>query len=182
VLAYVFWHWKQAHIALDDYETRQRAFHAALKAIPPAGFQDSFSIALAQKPWRAAEAAEVYEDWYLVQDFGALGTLNEGAISASRAVPHDAAAVVAAGGTGAVYGLRLGEVLLQPQYAHWFNKPTGISYQDFLAQMTALTASRQSALWMRQMVLGPAPEFCLHTTTAVTLAPELGAQTLALRG
>lgn len=58
-------------------------------------------------------------DWYLVHDFGALGLLNEAAVSTSRAAPHDAAAAVAAGGAGGLYGLRHGATLRQPQHAHW---------------------------------------------------------------
>src|SRR5947209_302970 len=96
LLAYVFWHWRQAEIAARAYETRQRAFHAALAAAPPAGFLGSCSVALSHAPW-VAGGGDAYEDWYMVQDFSALGLLNEAAVSASRAAPHDAAAAVAAG-------------------------------------------------------------------------------------
>ena len=65
LLAYVFWHWKQAEVTTREYATRQRAFHAALAAAPSSGFLGSFSIALAQAPW-AAGGGEAYEDWYLV--------------------------------------------------------------------------------------------------------------------
>ena len=99
MLAYVFWHWKQAEITAKDYENRQRAFHAALGAAPPSGFLGSFSVSLSHAPW-AASGGDTYEDWYLVQDFSALGLLNEAAVTASRAAPHDAAAVVVAGGAG----------------------------------------------------------------------------------
>jgi hypothetical protein len=125
MLAYVFWHWKQGDIAAREYETRQRTFHAALIAAPPPGFHGSFSVGFSQAPW-AAGGGDTYEDWYLVQDFGALGLLNEAAVSYSRAVPHDAAAAVAAGGAGGLYGLRRGVVLRPPQYAHWFGKPAGM--------------------------------------------------------
>jgi hypothetical protein len=76
LLAYMFWHWKQAEITAKDYETRQRTFHAALAAEPLSGFLESFSISLSHAP-RAAGGGDAYEDWYLVQDFGALGLLNK---------------------------------------------------------------------------------------------------------
>jgi hypothetical protein len=38
----------------------------------------------------------------------------------------------------------------------WFAKPSGVTYAQLLARMPP-----GAALWMRQMVLGPAPEFRL---------------------
>jgi hypothetical protein len=167
LLAYVFWHWKQAEIAATDYENRQRAFHAALAAVPSSGFLGSFSMRLSHASW-AAGGGDAYEDWYLVQDFRALGLLNEAAVSASRAAPHDAAAVVAAGGAGGLYSLQYGAVLRQPQYAYWFGKPDGMQYSALFAQLAPVVDQIQGALWMRQMVLGPAREFCVHAAAPVS--------------
>lgn len=167
MLAYVFWHWKQAEVASTDYEGRQRAFHAALAAAPPADFRESFSLRLSHAPW-AAGGGDAYEDWYLVQDFRALGLLNEAAVSASRAAPHDAAAIVAAGGTGGLYRLQHGAVLRQPQYAYWFGKPDGMQYRELFAQLAPAVDQVQGSVWMRQMVLGPAREFCVHAAAPVS--------------
>src|SRR5205823_11608197 len=98
VLAYVFWHWRRPNVSTSDYALRQRTFHAALAAAPSAGFLRSFSRRLSGASW-ANDGAEAYEDWYLVDDYGALGELNQAAISASRSAPHDAAAALAAAGT-----------------------------------------------------------------------------------
>jgi hypothetical protein len=166
LLAYVFWHWKRTEIAAEDYDSRQRAFHAALAAAPPSGFLESFSVNLSHAPW-AADGSDGYEDWYLVQDFAALGRLNEAAVSASRAAPHDAVAALAAGGAGGLYALRCGAVLREPQYAHWFDKPEGLAYSALFAQLKPVVDQVQGTLWMRQMVLGPAREFCLHATAPV---------------
>ena len=87
MLAYVFWHWKRAEIAADDYEGRQRAFHDALAATSSSILLGSFSAGVSDLPW-ASEGAQAYEDWYLISDFAALGYLNEAAVSASRAAPH----------------------------------------------------------------------------------------------
>ncbi len=180
LLAYVFWHWKKAVITAADYENRQRAFHAALAAAPSPGFLGSFSACLARAPW-AADGGEAYEDWYLLQDFATLGLLNEAAVSASRAAPHDAAAAVTAGGVGGVYALQRGEVLRQPQYAHWFAKPDDMPYGDLFAQCAPLVDRAQGALWMRQLVLGPAREFCLHAPEPVSLLAVFDALVIPLR-
>lgn len=180
MLAYVFWHWKQVEILATDYETRQRAFHAALAAAPPAGFLGSFSMRLSHAPW-VAGGGDAYEDWYMVQDFKALGLLNEAAVSASRAAPHDAAAVVAAGGAGGLYRLQHGAVLRQPKYAYWFGKPDGMRYSEFFAQLAPVVDGVQGVLWMRQMVLGPAREFCMHAAAPVSGLAVANALVMPLR-
>ena len=111
-------------------------------------------------PW-SADGVAAYEDWYLVDDFAALGLLNEAAVSASRRAPHDSAAAHAAGGTAALLGLRLGRAMTNPRVATWFAKPSGMSYETLFAQLTAEFATFDGGLWMRQMTLGPGNEFCL---------------------
>jgi hypothetical protein len=180
LLAYVLWHWKRAGITAEDYETRQRAFHAALAAAPSSGFLGSFSLGLSHAPW-AAGGGDAYEDWYLLQDFGALGLLNESAVSTSRAAPHDAAAAAAAAGAGGLYGLRRGAALRQPRCAHWFEKPDGMRYSELLAQLAPVVDQAEGALWMRQMVLGPAREFCLHATAPVSMPGVFSALVYPLR-
>ena len=179
MLAYVFWHWKRPEVTTTDYEDRQRGFHAALGIAPSPGFISSFSLGVSNAPWAAS--SEAYEDWYLVQDFGALGLLNEAAVSSSRAEPHDVAAAVAAGGAGGLYGLRGGTALRRPQYAHWFGKPERMPYRELFAQLAPVVDRVEGALWMRQMVLGPAREFCLHTTLPVSTLGNLGALVIPLR-
>lgn len=180
VLAYVFWHWKQPQVSADEYETRQRNFHAALTAAPPSGFTQSISVAISQAGW-AANGGDAYEDWYLVQDFASLGLLNEAAISASRTAPHNAAAAVAAGGTAGVYVLRLGTILNKPQIAYWFSKPGGMPYAELDAQLAPLVEQNQAALWIRQMTLGPALEFCLQANVPVMFPSAFKPQAIPLR-
>jgi hypothetical protein len=165
MLAYVFWHWKKAAVPAGEYEARQRAFHAALAAAPSPGFHGSFSVALSGAPW-AAEGGDAYGDWYLVEDFGALGALNDAAVSGPRAGPHHAAAEAAAGGTAGLYALRLGEPLLPPRHACWLSKPPGMSYDRLFTELTPVVEKAGGALWMRQMTLGPAREFSLHAASA----------------
>jgi hypothetical protein len=180
MLAYVFWHWPQAHADIREYEARQRAFHAALVAAPARGFRWSFTAGISGAPW-AATGASAYEDWYAVDDFAALGALNDAAVSGSRLAPHDAAAAAVADGAAGVYGLRAGTALRAPQYAHWFGKPPGMTYRELFAQLTPVVERAQAALWMRQMVLGPAREFCLHAASPESLPAPFEALVVPLR-
>ena len=180
MLAYVFWHWKRAEIAAGDYESRQRAFHDALASTSSSLVLGSYSAGVSNLSW-VAEGSEAYEDWYLIGDFAALGRLNEAAVSASRAAPHAAAAAVAAGGTAGLYGLRRGAGLRQPRYAHWFAKPEGMTYDELFTRLEPVVDAAEGALWMRQMVLGPASEFCLHAAAAVPMDDVFKPSVRALR-
>lgn len=169
MLAYVFWHRPAPETASGPYERALAGFHLALAAAPPPGFRRSWAFRLAEVPWLSGLG---YEDWYLVDDFAALGELNEAAVSASRQAPHDAVAGLAADGTAGVYRLVAGEPNPGATRATWLSKPAGETYPAFLAEIGAPGASA----WQRQMTLGPAPEFCVHDP-----AEELGgALTLAL--
>jgi hypothetical protein len=139
MLAYVFWHRPAEDVARDDYERALRAFHETLDG-PSACFR------LHVLPFKHVDG---YEDWYLVDDWAALGALNGAALAPVRRVEHDAAAHASAHGWGAVYRLLRG-VPEPPAAVHW-------TPADDPGAITA---------WQRQMVLGPAPEFCL-TSDAV---------------
>lgn len=164
----------------SEYEKRQRDFHAALKASSPAGFIGSFSVSLSGAPWAAA-GGEAYEDWYLVEDFGALGALNEGVVSGGRSGPHGAAAAAALGGTAGLYSLRLGTVLPVPQKALWLSKPAGMAYTELLGYLAPIVEREGGALWMRQMTLGPAREFCLQCPKHISLPSTFQALSISLR-
>ncbi len=152
MLAYVFWHWPATGVERDRYVERLVAFHGALRAAPPPGFRGSRVLAIEGASWAAD--AHAYEDWYLVEDFAALGALNEAAITAARQGPHDAIARLAGGGAGGLYR-RLSSGAGVPEVVRWMSKPAGESYPAFVARLPAVEA------WQRQLVLGPAPEFCV---------------------
>ena len=116
--------------------------------------------AIDRVPW-STDGAAAYEDWYLVEDFTALGLLNDAAVSASRRAPHDSAAAHAAAGTAGLFGLRLGRAATNPSAATWFAKPPALSYPMLFAQLASEFANFDGGLWMRQMTLGPGNEFCL---------------------
>lgn len=179
MLAYVFWHWRKPSLGASEYEARQRAFHDALLAAPPTGFVHSYTHALRGAPW-ANGGGEAYEDWYVVDGSAALDPLNQGAISASRKAPHDAAAAASAGGTAGLYSLRLGVAPEGPAASYWFAKPDGMRYEALFDLVSPLCADG-AALFMRHMVLGPAPEFCVQAEAPVSLPPVLNARSFDLR-
>lgn len=167
MLAYVFWHWPLP--GADHYTQRLVEFHNRLSTFPPERFLGSTSAHIAGAPW-VPGSVPAFEDWYFVEDFAALGLLNEAAVSGARQPHHDEAARLAEGGTGGLYALRSGEVLGTPPPASlWFGKPAGLPYPDFHAALDEALSTVPHALWQRQMVLGPAPEYCLHATADFAL-------------
>jgi hypothetical protein len=159
VLAYLFWHTPRT----DDtarYDDGLAAFHRALAADPPAGFVRSWTLAVERPAWLPDGPAH-YLDWYLVDGFPALGTLNDAAIGGTRRAPHDAVAALARTGTAGLVALEAGaaDVPAQPVLA-LLDKPAGEPYRTFRAALAAgVTASTGTGGWMRQMTLGPGPEF-----------------------
>jgi hypothetical protein len=110
-----------------------------------------------------------------------LDPLNAAAISASRQAPHDAAAALAAGGTAGLYSLRQGEPVTAPAMLTWFAKPDNLPYRDLFAMLEPLTGPADAALWCRQMTLGPALEFCLHSQAPVALPASVTPVTIRSR-
>jgi hypothetical protein len=169
-LAYVFWHWSSG--PAPAYAERLKAFHRALAAHPPRGFRSSRSFAVTNAQW--LPRGDGFEDWYLIDDFAALGALNEAAVSGARRDPHDQVAALASGGAGGLYALKAGEPG-DVAAAWWFSKPPGTSYEAFFPRLLPPVRERSAALWQRQMVLGPAPEFCLQSPREVPPPSELHA-------
>jgi len=145
MLAYLFWHQAATDAPREAYEERLVSLHEALER---AGAR-SATFRLQELPFRAQAG---YEDWYLVEDWAALGTLNETAVSETAAA-HRAVAELVGPGWGGVYAQLSGDP--EPPLAlRWAQKPRGESTDSFLARESPASA------WQRQLVLGPAPEFC----------------------
>ncbi len=179
MLAYVFWHRPRERSEVDAYEQAQLAFHRSLARTPPVGLRGTGCFRLAEIPWLPgdgatdrAESSAGYEDWYLLADFTALGVLNEAAVGRGHRTSHDRAARRFGAGTGGLYALVEGE----PALAHspagrdapvtWIARPPG-SAQRALGELLGDGMDPLSAsLWRRQLVLGPAPEFCLLASEA----------------
>jgi len=150
VLAYVFWHRPRDGVGAAEYEARLRAFHDSLE-------DASASFRLHALPFGGGPPG--YEDWYLIDDWPALGELNRRAVDAAHRPGHDAAAGLTAAGWGGVYELLRGAAE-PPPGVRWVDKPPGEPYEDFVAGLGADT------VWRRQLVLGPAPELCAVTPDA----------------
>jgi len=145
VLAYVFWHRPRPEVEIDGYEEAQRRFHARLEV-------ESACFRLDRLPF---DDAPGYEDWYLIEDWQAVGKLNETAVDAQHKGDHDRAAAMVDEGWGGIYACVQGPAVV-PDQAHWLHKPRGRSNGDFLARV-----EEGASAWQRQMVLGPAPELCV---------------------
>ena len=159
MLAYVFWHRAAPDVEAADYEERLGAFHSALRAERPPGLELTATVALDAIPWLGGAAG--YEDWYLIDDFAALGLLNAAAVSGTRRIPHDAAAAAAQAGVAGIMGHVSGPLLPDPPgWAAWLSKPAGLAYDAFHAELWEALANDASA-WQRQMTLGPATEYCV---------------------
>jgi hypothetical protein len=158
VLAYVFWHRPKAGVASDLYESALTAFHD-VAGVP------SWWTRLGRTP--GADEPGWYEDWYLVEDWAALGELNEAAVTGDRAAPHGGAAALAADGIAGIYALRGGQPA-RPGWAAWLWKPGDLGYEDFEAGLRAATGEGAS-MWQRQMTLGPTPEFAVLAPAPVAL-------------
>src|SRR5215210_5879039 len=102
MLAYLFWHEPRAEVDPERYVELLQGFHRALAAAPPPSFVRSWSVRLDVAPWDAGPR-QAFEDWYLVEDWAALGTLNHAAVRAPRDEAHDAIASRATNGAGGLY-------------------------------------------------------------------------------
>ena len=169
MLAYVFWHWPQEHIARSAYLDHLADFHQTLAANKPVGFQGSVVFSIKGANWLKT-TGEAFEEWYLLDDSAAMDRINEAAVSGACEEPHNRVAREAADGSAGLYRLRAGqEDLAQARFAVWLSKPAGVSYKDFDSSLQSITSQPGVALWSRQMVLGPTTEFCLHSPTRIEL-------------
>jgi len=162
MLAYVFWHWPSEDVEVGHYERGLVSFHERLAEAGPGGFRRSSTFRVEGASWVGPDSRG-YEDWYLLDGFCALGPLNEAAVSGERKGPHDrVAAASAVGGAGGLYGFGSGEpAAVGSGLATWLTKQRGTSYGDFYARLEPWTEGPRTSLWRRQLVLGPAPEFCV---------------------
>ena len=199
MLAYLFWHRPRDPADVEAYEHAQLAFHRSLARSRPVGMCGSASFRVPEIPWLAAEShgetesvapSPGYEDWYLVEDFTALGVLNEAAVGHGHRTPHDEAAKRFGVGAGGLYALVEGErtdLLSAASIAVWVQRPHGSERRPLGELLGDGMDPRHASLWRRQLVFGSAPEFCLlageapagvaparlpHGWSATTLARE----------
>ncbi|MBA3807093.1 MAG: hypothetical protein H0X28_01665 [Solirubrobacterales bacterium] len=171
MLAYIFWHSPREPRASEEYEQALIAFHRSLARSAPVGMSASAVFRGGALPWLApgtreqARAAASYEDWYLLEDFAALGVLNEAAVGRGHVTRHDAAARGYGTGAGALYGLIEGEPCAasfgEATLAVWVTRPPGSPGRGLGELLGDGMQPAHASLWRRHLVLGPAPEFCM---------------------
>ena len=160
MLAYLLWHRPRQEADADAYERAAQRFHRSLRHAPPAGFRGSTLLRVGQPRW--LPEGGWYEDWYLVEDFCALGVLNEAAVAAGHRSAHDEVAHRHGSAAGGVYRLIEGgcETIAQA-LSVWVSRPAGAVAPGLGDMLGDGMDPRHASLWRRQMVLGPAPEYCL---------------------
>jgi hypothetical protein len=181
MLAYVFWHWHNAQVGAHAYEEPLITFHRTLGEHKPDGFHYSRLLAMQEASW-LDRAERTYEDWNIVANSAALDPLNYGAVTGACLEPHNRVARLAEGGTGGLYSLRFGDMRRDiVRFAYRFNKPVGMTYAQLYDQLQFLEERHAGDLWIRQMNLGPGPEFCLHTSEEIVLPESLNVLKISVK-
>jgi hypothetical protein len=169
MLAYVFWHRPLAEDDAAAYEQALAGFHRSLARSRPVGMRGSAAFGPGALPWREpgrAARTDAYEDWYLLEDWAALGVLGEAAVGRGHRTSHDRAARGMGWGTGGLYRLIEGEIasgagLGAATGATWVSLPRGVRPGEVGGLLGDGLDPARASLWQRQLVLGPAPEWCL---------------------
>jgi hypothetical protein len=170
VLAYLSWHRAAAGVQPSAYEQALQRFHRSLAHRPPSGFRGSTALRLSELPWLAPvagadDSAAGYEDWYLLDDWAAVGVLEEAAVARGHETAHHAIAARAGAATGSVY--RLVEGSARPSAtseAVWVGHEPGHDRPSLGALLGDGMDPARDGLWRRCLGLGPAPEYCLLAT------------------
>ncbi|MEA2335172.1 MAG: hypothetical protein QOG40_1662 [Solirubrobacteraceae bacterium] len=170
MLAYLSWHRPAAGVEQAVYEQALARFHRSLAHRPPSGFRGSLALRLAELAWLApapgvgpgGQGAAGYEDWYLLDDWAAVGVLEEAAVSRGHETAHHAIAARAGAATGSVYRLLAGSPRPSAtDVAVWVAHEPGHDRDSPAALLGDGMDPARDGLWRRCLGLGPAPEYCL---------------------
>ena len=159
MLAYLFWHRPAEGVERETYERAAEHFHRSLAHSPPAGFRGSELYRTQAPPWLPG-APTVYEDCYLVEDFTALGVLNETAVAHGHRGAHDEIANRYGSGAGGLYALLEGHTHLHagsrgadpsatqpPDSVLWIARPRGAQRAELAELLGDGMDPARSSLW-----------------------------------
>ncbi|HET8608301.1 MAG TPA: hypothetical protein VFM11_01055 [Burkholderiales bacterium] len=179
MLAYVFWHAAPENVNAAEYEKVLSDFARNLAAIDCPGFLGNASYAIGMTPWLHENG---YEDWNWLFDSAAIDRLNEMAVSGAMEKPHHAIAQMTKhGGFGGLFRLVAGEhIAFGDSKVFWLSRPRGVQWRDAMPDIAG-PAPSNVAVWRRQMVLGPSPEFAVIGPPDFTLAVPSGWQALEVQ-
>jgi hypothetical protein len=189
MLAYLSWHRAAAGVEPAAYEQALERFHRSLAHQPPSGFRSSSAFRLSELPWLAPVAGNAgapgYEDWYLLDDWTAVGVLEEAAVAHGHRSAHDAIAGRAGCATGSVYRLVEGHApgagqakgslaeAGESDTAVWVKRTPAHEHPSLGALLGDGMDRERDGLWRRCIGLGPAPEYCLLASEpAAGVAPS----------
>ena len=173
MLAYLSWHRPAPNVDVAAYVRALEQFHRSLAHRPPSGFRGSAMFRASELPWlpsrqeRSPDGGTGYEDWYLLDDWAALGVLEEAAVSRGHVSAHDKVASLSGLATGAVYRFLEGHAGLDAApVAVWVARSHGHEHPSLAALLGDGMDPAVEGLWRRCLGLGPAPEFCLLASEA----------------
>jgi hypothetical protein len=167
VLAYLSWHRPAAGVDTASYEGALERFQRSLAARPPSGFRGSAFFRTEEPSWlpelgAADPSPPLYEDWYLVDGWSAVGVLEEAAVSTGHVSAHEAVARLARPSAAGIYRLCEGAPALgDARIAAWVRRARGHEPPTLAALLGDGMAGDSAGLWRRSLGLGPAPEYCL---------------------
>ncbi len=178
MLAYVFWHRPASDVDRGTYERELTRFHRSLARRPPSGFRGATAFRAPQLPWLAPApggSSEGYEDWYLLDSWGAVGVLEEAAVSRGHVTSHDRVARAMGAGTGSVYRLCEGRgALADVRASVWVSPSSGQSGLTMADLLEDGMDPDTTCMWRRCLALGPAPELCLLGADAEEMGERTG--------
>jgi len=88
--------------------------------------------------------------------------------------PHDSIALDYMKGAGGVFKRINSKLdLREARTATWVEKPIGPTYQSYYDQIGQSVGGAPTDLWRRQMVLGPSPQFVIHSQSKLELPESL---------